>query len=455
MSAVPPPPSLAFPVYRRRAGGASVCAIEGPERMVEYQRLGSRWLRQDLVASAYPEKLLIQDLLNLAPGVEALEAAEFQAVERAAGDAGDGDGAVGGCAVGEEAPEWVADADLGARTTFGVPGRARWMVSVRSDAEVRAVLAQRAAMDPVPPLLVLGGGSNLLLHSDWDGLVMKMEVPGKTVRPTGAGWAEGVAGAGERWHDWVDWTLTQGWAGLENLAWIPGSVGAAPMQNIGAYGVELKDVFAWLEAIRIEDGALRRFQPADCSFGYRESVFKGPERGRWVITRVAFRLQDATLLETSDLRVQYGAVEQELAAVPRDRWTPRHVADAVIRIRQSKLPDPQVLGNAGSFFKNPVISAPQFAELQARFPDIAHHIQPDGQAKLAAAWLIEHAGWKGHNRVTHGVHDRQALVLVNRGGATGAQIWELAQDIRKDVLSQYGVELEPEVNQVGATPGSR
>lgn len=434
---------MAFPVYRRRPGGASVYGIEGPERMVEYQRLGSRWLRQDLVATAYPEKLLIADLLSCSDGAESMSLEEWAAVMAEVGEREGGE------------LEWHEDADLAQHTTFGVPARARQLVSVRSVAQIRAVLARRASHAPLTPLLVLGGGSNMLFHKDWEGWVMRVEIPGRHIELQPGGGALGIAGAGERWHDWVDWTLGEGWAGLENLSWIPGSVGAAPIQNIGAYGVELKDVFAWLEAVRIRDGALQRFVPEDCGFGYRESVFKGAQKDEWIIVRVAFHLRRAEDVPVEELRVDYGALEQELADLPRSQWTPRAVSDAVIRIRKSKLPDPAVWGNAGSFFKNPVIDAAAFAQLHARFPHIAHHVQADGQVKLAAGWLIEQAGWKGHDRITHGVHDRQALVLVNKGGATGPQIWKLAQDIREDVLSQLGVVLEPEVNQIGATPGSR
>jgi UDP-N-acetylmuramate dehydrogenase len=436
---------MEFPAFRRRPGGASVYGIEGPERMVEYQRIGSRWLRQDLVATAFPEKLLIADLLSGADGAEPMPPEDWDRVVAEAGDSAEPEGGV----------EWKEDADLAPLTTFGVPARARRLFAVHSVAQVRAVLARRAALDPPPSLLVLGGGSNMLFHADWEGWVMRLELMGRRIEPQPGGGALGIAGAGERWHDWVDWTLGEGWAGLENLSWIPGSVGAAPIQNIGAYGVELKDGFAWLEAVRISDGALKRFSPAECGFGYRESVFKGPQKDQWIIVRVAFHLRRAAEVPVEELRVEYGALEQELAGLPRQDWTPRAVSEAVIRIRKSKLPDPAVWGNAGSFFKNPVIDAASFADLQARFPQIAHHLQADGQVKLAAGWLIEQAGWKGHDRITHGVHDRQALVLVNKGGATGPQIWELAQDIRKDVLSQFGVVLEPEVNQIGATPGSR
>jgi len=215
------------------------------------------------------------------------------------------------------------------------------------------------------------------------------------------------------------------------------------MQNIGAYGVEVKDRFLWLEAIHQETGALERFDFARCEFGYRDSIFKQAERDQWVIVRVAFRLDREAPLQT-----EYGAIQQELQACNVESPSHRDVAEAVMRIRTSKLPDPSVLGNAGSFFKNPILDSELFDRVKQHHPHVVHYPLEDGRFKLAAGWLIDQAGWKGHRRNRCGVHDRQALVLVNYGGATGQEIWSLAQDIIADVQTKFGVQLEPEVNQI-------
>jgi UDP-N-acetylmuramate dehydrogenase len=315
------------------------------------------------------------------------------------------------------------------------------LLAVKTDADVRWALQARAS----EPLLVLGGGSNVLMHQDWEGRLLHMQVKGVQKVVDDGDAVEVVVGAGESWHSWVMHALEQGWNGLENLSLIPGSVGASPMQNIGAYGVEVKDRFAWLEAIHRETGALERFDAERCAFGYRDSIFKQAERDRWVIVRVAFQLA-----RTAPLNTQYGAIRTELEARNWDIGTTHlQVAEAVMHIRRSKLPDPATLGNAGSFFKNPVVSADAFEHVQASNPEIVHYPAPDGQVKLAAGWLIERAGWKGHRRGSCGVHDRQALVLVNHGGATGAEVWALAQAIMDDVEMKFGVRLEPEVNQIG------
>lgn len=416
--------AMKYPVYRKLREGSSWYRIDGPAQWTEFQRIGSKGLQHEVVAMQHPEKMTLHDLLWDGERYAAVNRQDWESVT------GEAEGGV---------PSPVEQADLAPLTTFGVPSRAAHLIEVDSDDAVRAALEWRPEG---MPLLVLGGGSNMLLHTDWSGLVLRVTVPGIEVRSDDGRFVEVVAGAGERWHDFVMHTVEQGWGGLENLALIPGCVGAAPMQNIGAYGAEIKDHCTWVEAISIADGGRKRFPAAACGFDYRESVFKNEERDRWVITRVAFRLD-----RNAPLRTEYGAIQSEL---PADRdWTARDVAEAVIRIRQSKLPDPAILGNAGSFFKNPVLSAEDYAAFAAKHPEAPHYPQPDGTVKLAAGWLIERAGWKGHDRGTHGVHAQQALVLVNKGGATAGQIWQLAQDIRADVLSQFHVDLEPEVNQIG------
>ncbi len=292
-----------------------------------------------------------------------------------------------------------------------------------------------------PALLhVLGGGSNVLLTGNLSGLVLHMGISGiKEVGRDGSAVLVEV-GAGVVWHDFVMATLERGWFGLENLSLIPGSVGAGPMQNIGAYGVELEERFHSLQAVEVATGDLHTFHHADCAFGYRESVFKRALKGRFVIVGVTFRLETEPAL-----RLGYGAIRSELDAAGIQEPTPQSVSDAVIRIRRSKLPDPAVLGNAGSFFKNPVVSQDLQAALLERHPEMPHY-PAQGGVKLAAGWLIEQAGWKGHDRDTHGVHDRQALVLVNRGGASGADILQLSCDIQNDIEARFGVRLEREVN---------
>jgi UDP-N-acetylmuramate dehydrogenase len=285
----------------------------------------------------------------------------------------------------------------------------------------------------------------MLLHGDLEALVIHVRLCGVEVVSDDGRHVRVAAGAGEVWHDFVMHTLEKGWGGLENLSLIPGSVGASPMQNIGAYGVEIQDHFAWLDAVRIEDGALQRFTKDQCEFGYRESIFKRAERGKWILVQVAFDLD-----RQSPLRMGYGAIEQELQHLPESERTHRDVSDAVIRIRRSKLPDPAEIGNAGSFFKNPTVPLEEAERLLAHHPSMPNYPQEGGEVKLAAGWLIEQAGWKGHRRGTHGVHDKQALVLVHFGGASGREVWALAQDIVNSVQEKFGVVLEPEVNQIGA-----
>ena len=334
------------------------------------------------------------------------------------------------------------DVDITHELTFHVPAMASRYIEVKDDDQVRDALS--FGREEGLNILILGGGSNMLFHSNFEGLVVKIASRGIEVLNDDGRVLEVVAEAGEMWHDFVIHTLDNGWGGLENLALIPGCVGASPMQNIGAYGIEIKDVFSWLEAINIETGECVKFLLEDCKFGYRESIFKLEEKGKWVIVRVAFRLD-----RQSELKTGYGALESELSNISKEKITHSDVANAVVKIRNSKLPNPAILGNAGSFFKNPVIDNTLFSDLQLIYPEIPNYSQTDGSIKLAAGWLIDQAGWKGHNRGTHGVHDKQALVLVNRGGASGREIWRLATDIMTSVEHKFGIKLEPEVNQIG------
>jgi len=292
---------------------------------------------------------------------------------------------------------------------------------------------------PDSPMVILGGGSNVLLRNDQRAVllneVMGIEVIGEDER-----YVYVKAGAGETWHRFVEYCIDRGWAGVENLSLIPGKVGAAPMQNIGAYGAELKDVFQSLEAFHLKDRQMVTFSGEQCAFGYRESVFKNKFRGQFSIMNVTFRLNKVPSFNTS-----YGAIARELEVMGVKELSIQAISEAVIAIRTSKLPDPQKIGNAGSFFKNPEIPAAAYASLRQQFPEmIAYPV--DGGCKLAAGWLIEQCGWKGFREGDAGVHAKQALVLVNYGNATGGQLYELSERIVESVLEKFGVHLQREVN---------
>ena len=323
--------------------------------------------------------------------------------------------------------------------SFGVDVRAQLFAEARSDADVRQALAY--ADEHGLPLLVIGAGSNLLLTADIQALVLRMATRG--IRQLSDDGTRVVieAEAGEAWHPFVQWTLAQGLSGLENLSLIPGTVGAAPMQNIGAYGVEIKDVFAGLTALDRQTGELRDFTLAECNFAYRDSLFK-QQVGRWLILRVRFALD-----RVEHLHLEYGPVRQRLTEQGIEQPSASDVSQAICSIRSEKLPDPAVLGNAGSFFKNPVVGAQLAAHIRLAHPGLVGYPQADGQVKLAAGWLIEQAGWKGFREGDAGVHRLHSLVLVNYGGATGLELLELAQRIQKDILERFNVELEMEPNR--------
>ncbi|WP_026769687.1 UDP-N-acetylmuramate dehydrogenase [Asinibacterium sp. OR53] len=290
-------------------------------------------------------------------------------------------------------------------------------------------------------MLVLGGGSNILFTGDFNGWVLKNECKGIRLIDEDDNYFYVKAAAGENWHQFVMHCIAQGYAGVENLSLIPGNVGASPMQNIGAYGVEIKDVFHELEAFHREERKLVTFTLADCSFAYRESVFKNKFKDQFIILNVTFRLRKKPVFNTS-----YGAIEQELEKMGVQELSIKAISEAVIRIRRSKLPDPAEIGNAGSFFKNPAISNLQFEQLQQSFPAIVGYPAGTGQTKVAAGWLIEQCGWKGYRKGDAGCHARQALVLVNYGSATGAEIVQLSTDIINSVHEKFGIHLEREVN---------
>ncbi|GLO14203.1 UDP-N-acetylenolpyruvoylglucosamine reductase [Pseudomonas putida] len=334
--------------------------------------------------------------------------------------------------------QWQEQVSLKPYNTFGIDVKARYFSQAQDDQQVRQALSQ--AHQQRLPVLVIGGGSNLLLTRDIDALVLHMASRGRRVLSDDGERIVVEAEAGEPWHPFVQWTLAQGYCGLENLSLIPGTVGAAPMQNVGAYGVEIKDVFAGLTALDRETGELRDFGLAECAFGYRDSLFKR-NPGRWLILRVRFALN-----RTLQAHLDYGPVRQRLAEQGVTEPTAQAISDAICSIRREKLPDPAQLGNAGSFFKNPVVTALQVERIRAQYPGVVAYPQADGQVKLAAGWLIEQAGWKGHRDGDAGVHRLQSLVLVNYGQASGAQMHTLARRIQADILERFGVELEMEPN---------
>lgn len=329
------------------------------------------------------------------------------------------------------------DVPLRAHNSFGLPATARRLVRIRHEADVRRLLAHPELGRA--PKFVLGGGSNVILTRDMPEVVLKVEVRGiRLLRETSRAVVV-EAGAGERWHDLVAHTLDHGWPGLENLALIPGTVGAAPVQNIGAYGLELADRFESLDTVDLVTGRTVTLNAVQCRFGYRDSLFKQALAGKSVITRVRLRLPRPwqPVLGYLDLARK---VEETGVQAPDART----VFDWVCAIRRAKLPDPAVLGNVGSFFKNPLVSAEQCRDIIARDPHVVHYPMPDGQFKLAAGWLIDACGWKGKAIGHAGVYDRQALVLVNRGGATGSEVVTLARAIQESVYGRFGIRLEPE-----------
>ena len=322
--------------------------------------------------------------------------------------------------------------------TFGIDVSARFFVSIKSSNDLQEILSSR---DIHSSLLVLGGGSNVLLTKDYDGIVLKNDIPGIEVLNEDEDHYYIKAGAGENWHQFVMHCVNNNYAGLENLSLIPGNVGASPMQNIGAYGVEIKDVFHQLEAFDLKEKTTRVFGLEDCQFGYRDSVFKQHYKDSFIITSVTYRLGKAPVYNTS-----YGAIQQELERMGITELSIKAVSDAVINIRSSKLPDPKEVGNAGSFFKNPVITTRQFQELKNDYPGIVAFPAGDGYIKVAAGWLIEQCGWKGFRKGDAGCYPKQALVLVNYGSASGKEIYDLSASIIDSVQSRFGITLHREVN---------
>jgi len=320
--------------------------------------------------------------------------------------------------------------------TFSIDANANYFTVFRSPEELNA----QVAVAGKERVFVLGGGSNILLTGDINGYVLKNEVLGIEIVKEDMHHVYVKAGAGENWHQFVLYCIGRNLAGVENLSLIPGNVGASPMQNIGAYGVELKDVFHDLEAFHLQRRETVTFTNVDCEFGYRESVFKNKYKNDFVILNVTFRLN-----KIPRYNISYGAIEQELERLNKGTSI-QSISEAVINIRSSKLPDPKNIGNAGSFFKNPTLPFDLFSDVKRNHPAIPAYPQEDGSVKIAAGWLIEQCGWKGYREGDAGCHDKQALVLVNYGNATGQQIFDLSEKIRKSVLDKFNVNLEREVN---------
>lgn len=323
--------------------------------------------------------------------------------------------------------------------TFGIDAKAKWFSIFENLAGLEATLNFKPQTSNQK--LILGGGSNILLTKDFDGIVLKNDIKGIEIVKEDEDHIYVKAGAGENWHNFVLYCVKNNYAGVENLSLIPGNVGASPMQNIGAYGVEIKDVFHELEAFHKQDKTIQKFSLKDCAFGYRESVFKNKHKDQFVITSVTYRLDKKPSFNTS-----YGAVNQELERMGVNELTVQAISQAVINIRTSKLPDPKEIGNAGSFFKNPVISNDQFEKIKKPFPNVVAFPSGSDHTKLAAGWLIEQCGWKGYRKNDAGCYPKQALVLVNYGDATGSEIFELSEEIIQSVKKMFGVELEREVN---------
>jgi len=326
--------------------------------------------------------------------------------------------------------------------TFGIDAKARYFSSFAHIEQLKELTSHHPGAIGSPiPTLILGGGSNILFTKDFEGHVLKNDIRGIAKINEDDEYVYVKVGAGENWHQFVLFCIQNNWQGIENLSLIPGNVGASPMQNIGAYGVEIREVFLELNAFHLQERTNEKFNLAGCEFGYRESVFKRKYKDQFAILDVTYRLNKMHAYNTS-----YGAVERELDRMKVKDLSISAISQAIINIRTSKLPDPAMLGNAGSFFKNPSVSKKKFSNLQNEFKNIVGYENSDGTIKLAAGWLIEQCGWKGFRKGDAGCYEKQALVLVNYGRATGKDIYDLSEEIRQSVMTRFGVELEREVN---------
>jgi len=326
--------------------------------------------------------------------------------------------------------------------TFGLDYKADYLVTVSNDKEAVACFKEGGL--PAEPLLIMGEGSNILFISDYNGTIFHPEIEGIKLESQEGREVLVSAGAGVNWDHLVEWCVSRGYGGIENLSYIPGTVGAAPVQNIGAYGVEARDTIVKVKAVCTRDGSLKEFTNKECHFGYRDSIFKNELKGMYLITKVFFSLSTDPVFNTG-----YDLVRKE--AIKLGGVTLVNIRQAVINIRRQKLPDPAILGNAGSFFKNPVVSNIVADNLRLRYPLLPAYPDKSGGVKLAAGWMIEKCGWKGKRIGDAGVHDKQALVLVNHGTATGREIFDLSEKVRTSVLEKFGIELQREVEVIGIT----
>ena len=324
--------------------------------------------------------------------------------------------------------------------TFGIEAKARQFVAVASVAELTSVLKQHQD----DKKFILGGGSNMLLTQDIDALVIHIDLKGKKVIQENEDYVWVECQAGENWHEFVLWTLDQNYGGLENMSLIPGNVGTTPVQNIGAYGAEIKDTMTSCEAIKIDTFETKTFSNADCHFGYRESIFKQDVKDQYIITSVVFQLTK----RNHKINTAYGDIQSELAKNGIENPTIQDVSAAVIAIRKSKLPDPKELGNSGSFFKNPILLKSDFEKIHVQFPNMKYYDVSETEVKVPAGWLIEQAGFKGKRFGDAGIHKNQALVLVNYGNATGQEILAVSKDIQKTIYEKFGIQIEAEVNVI-------
>ena len=337
----------------------------------------------------------------------------------------------------------LENVDLQSLNTFGLKVTASRFVTITSKENAKALFQSPLFMESKH--LILGGGSNMLFTKDFEGLVVKVELRGIEILDENEDAVTLKVGAGENWHQFVLHCVERNWGGVENLSLIPGTVGAAPIQNIGAYGVEIKNIITSVEGIEIDTGKLKTFSNSECNFGYRDSIFKQSEKDKYLISSITLILTK----KNHQFNSSYGAIEEILKQQGTSHPTVKSISDAVIQIRRSKLPDPQVVGNAGSFFKNPTIDTNLYESIKKDYPSFPSYPLADGLVKIPAAWLIEQCGWKGKTFDHIGVHKNQALVLVNYGGGEGNKIWQLALDIKSSVQQKFNITLQPEVNVIG------
>jgi UDP-N-acetylmuramate dehydrogenase len=323
--------------------------------------------------------------------------------------------------------------------TFAVDVKAKYFISINTVNELIELTKTKVFKDL--QLLILGGGSNILFTKDFDGLVILNNIKGKEIIDQTQESIFLKIGAGENWHELVMYTVDNGWGGIENLSLIPGNTGTAPMQNIGAYGVEIKETFVELEALEISSGKIVKFNNSDCEFGYRESVFKNKMKNQYIILNITLELKKNPVLN-----INYGDVKAILESQNINNPSIKEVSNTIISIRQSKLPDPKIIGNSGSFFKNPIVSLNQLEFIKKKYPNVVNYKINENEFKIAAGWMIERAGWKGKKFNNYGVHEKQALVLVNYGLANGMEIFNLSEEIILDIKDKFGITLEREVN---------